>query len=50
MFSSVKFHILNSSINENAYKYMTRKQGEKGKDISHSGLEMSEYLLPTNDE
>ena len=33
-----------------AFKYLTGKQGSKGKDIVYSSMQMSEYLLPTNEK
>ena len=39
--------ILRKSQSENALKYLTDKQGTKGKDIEYSRIEMSEYLLPS---
>ena len=40
--------ILKERVKENAFKYLLDKRGKKGKEIHYSGLEMSEYLLPTN--
>ena len=33
---------------QNALVYLLGKQGQKGKEISYSILEMSEYLQPSN--
>ena len=35
-------------VKENALKYLTDRQGSKGKENKYSNLSMVEYLLPTN--
>ena len=40
--------ILKSKIKENAFNYLMRKRGTKGKEIEYSSFEMAEYLLPYN--
>ena len=40
--------LLKKRINENAMKYLTEKQGTKGKEIIYSNIKMAEYLLPNN--
>ena len=39
---------MKDKLRKKALKYLTEKQGTKGKDIIYSSIEMSEYLLPTN--
>ena len=41
-------NLLKQRINENALKYLTEKQGKKGKEIIYSNISMAEYLLPNN--
>ena len=41
-------NILKGKIRTISLKYLTNKQGKKGKDIKYSSLEMADYLLPTN--
>ena len=41
-------NILKDRIKENALKYLTEKQGKKGKDIVYKDIQMSEYLSPSN--
>ena len=49
LMSKNKFNqILKNKLRVNALKYLTNKQGTKGKDIQYSTIEMSEYLLPSN--
>ena len=49
--SKFKFNkILKKRIEINALKYLAEKQGLKGQEIGYSCIEMSEYLLPTNDK
>ena len=38
--------MLKERISENALKYLTEKQMKNGKEITHSKIEMIEYLLP----
>ena len=50
LMTKTKFNrILKERINENALRYLTGKQGTKGKQIRYSDIEMAEYLLPSND-
>ena len=42
--------ILKTKLKINALKYLTEKHRVKGKDIKYSCIEMSEYLLPANQE
>jgi hypothetical protein len=42
--------LLKSKVNKSAFKYLIEKQGTKGKDMAYASLEMSEYLLPTNEK
>ena len=42
--------LLKERLKENAFKYLTNKQGSKGSEIIYLDLSMSEYLLPTNSE
>ena len=42
--------LLKSKVKMSALKYLTGKQGSKGKDIVYSSMQMSEYLLPTNEK
>ena len=45
--SKSKFNkLLKQRINENALKYLTSKQGSKGKNIFYKSIAMAEYLLP----
>ena len=39
---------LKEKIKESALKYLLKKQGKKGSEISYSSIEMSEYLQPFN--
>ena len=41
-------NMLKQRINENAIKYLTEKQGKKGKEMNYSNITMAEYLLPNN--
>ena len=41
-------NILKPRIKENAFTYLTGKQGTKEKDMTYSAIEMSEYLHPSN--
>jgi hypothetical protein len=41
---------LKEQIRRNALDYLNGKQGEKGKEMKYSSLEMSEYLQPINNE
>ena len=41
-------NILKERITENALKYLTEKQGKKGRDIVYGDIQMSEYLSPSN--
>ena len=42
--------MLKEQIRRNALVYLNGKQGEKGKEIKYTSLEMSEYLQPINNE
>ena len=42
--------LLNERIQTGALKYLLGKQGVKGQEISYSRIQMSDYLLPTNDK
>ena len=47
--TKLKFNkLLKQRINENAVKYLTEKQGTKGKEIDYSNITMADYLLPNN--
>ena len=49
LMTKTKFNrILKERINENALRYLTGKQGTKGKQIRYSDIEMAEYLMPGN--
>ena len=41
-------NILKQKINENAFKYLMKRKGSKGKETIEEELCMAEYLLPTN--
>ena len=41
-------NMLKDRMRQNALVYLLGKQGQKGKEISYSILEMSEYLQPSN--
>ena len=41
--------MLKERISENALKYLTSKQGKKGKEIQYDCLEMADYLKLTNE-
>ena len=41
-------NILNQKINENAFKYLMKRKGSKGKETIEEELCMAEYLLPSN--
>merc|ERR1712240_677161 len=41
--------IIKEKLKQSARKYLLKKQGKKGSDISFSSLEMSLYLQPFND-
>ena len=41
-------NMLKPRIKENAFTYLTGKQGTKEKDMTYSAIEMSEYLHPSN--
>ena len=43
-------NILNQKINENAFKYLMKRKGSKGKETIEEELCMAEYMLPTNSE
>ena len=43
-------NILKEKFKRNALEYLLKKQGSKGKEITYLKLEMSEYLLPTNNQ
>ena len=43
-------NMLKEQIRRNALVYLNGKQGEKGKEIKYTSLEMSEYLQPINNE
>ena len=46
----IKFHnILKKSIEKKALSYLLNKQGRKGSNIKYTHLEMSEYLMPNNE-
>ena len=42
--------MLKCKVKISAIKYLTGKQGSKGKDITYSSIQMAEYLLPTNEK
>ena len=42
--------LLNERIQTGALKYLLGKQGVKGQEISYSRIQLSDYLLPTNDK
>ena len=42
--------ILKEKTRNRALKYLTDKQGTKGRDMEYNRMEMAEYLLPTNNE
>ena len=49
--TKIKFtNILKKEMKKNAFKYLSKKRGQKGSEIEYSCLEMSEYLQPTNTE
>ena len=41
--------IVKKKCEESAYTYLMKKKGKKGKEINYPEIQMSEYLLP-NDE
>ena len=42
--------LLRQKANTRALKYLTEKQGVKGKEINYSKIEMAEYLSPSNNK
>ena len=49
--SKIQFtKILKGKLKTKALSYLLEKQGSKGKDLRYSCLEMSEYLLPSNNQ
>ena len=41
-------NILKQQILKEAFEYLVRKKGTKGKEIEYKELKMAEYLLPNN--
>ena len=41
-------NLVKSRVQENAFNYLIKKQGSKGKANVYQNLSMAEYLLPTN--
>ena len=40
--------LVKDRVKENAFEYLLKKQGSKGKPNRYTELSMAEYLLPTN--
>ena len=49
MMKTIKFkNLVKIRVQQNAYNYLIRKQGSKGKANAYKDLSMAEYLLLTN--
>ena len=42
-------NLVRKKCRENAFEYLTRKRGKKGKNIEYKSFKMSEYLLPNEE-